>query len=370
MSSTSSAAFGGRQANPEITAGGPGGPADAAPGAGPEGAGHAPSEQGPNLFVVGAMKGATTSIFESLSAHPEIFVPAVKEPHHFSTDLFTHADPFIRWTRHGFANIRRIRARARYLKLYAAAPSARYRVDASTSYLYSAAAARNISQFQPDAKIIILLRDPVMRAWSEYKMNLAIGVELRTFRDALDAEQKLLIRGKQNPYQRYLRASLYGPQVEAYYSQFPAKNIFIDVIDNPRIDMTQVMLSLSEFLGLSPDMPLGPAQQNVARSSFSMPLNSFLYFTGFKKLIGLLTPRDIKNRAKSAYYRPDNSMPSSADQAHLAALLEDSTRRLEQVTGLDLSFWTRPTPWERALSAKAANTAVETSTAAAKMRSV
>jgi hypothetical protein len=299
--------------------------------------------QGANLFVVGAMKGATTSMFESLSNHPEMFVPAVKEPHHFSTDLFKDADPLIRWTRHGFANIHRISARARYLKLYAAAPpSARYRVDGSTSFLYSQTAARNIARFEPDAKIIILLRDPVMRAWSEYKMNLAIGIEMKSFRDALDAEQKLLMRGKHNPYQRYIRASLYGPQVEAYFQHFPAKNIFLDVIDNPDRDMIQLMLSLSKFLGVPSDIPLNPAQQNLAKSSFSIPLNSFLYFTGFKKLIGLLAPEDIKRRAKSAYYRPDLSMPSPADQAYLATLLEDSTRRLERVTGLDLSFWTRP----------------------------
>ncbi len=310
---------------------------------GPADAGDRSIGRGANLFVVGAMKGATTSLFESLSDHPEIFVPAVKEPHHFSTDLFKDADPLIRWTRHGFANIRRIRARARYLELYAAAPpSARYRVDASTSYLYSATAARNIAQFQPDAKIIILLRDPVMRAWSEYKMNLAIGIEVSTFRDALAAEHKLLMAGKKNPYQRYIRASLYGSQVKAYVDQFPTKNIFIDVIDNPHKDITAVMLSLSEFLDLPPGIKLTLSQQNAGKSSFSVPLNSFLYFTGLKKVVGLLTPEDLKLRARSAYYRPDNSAPSAEDQAYLAALLEDSTRRLEEVTGLDLSFWTRP----------------------------
>jgi len=299
-------------------------------------------DRAPNLFVVGAMKGATTSIFESLSAHPEIFVPEVKEPHHFSTDLFQHADPLIRWTRHGFANIRRMGGRANYLNLFAAAPpSARYRVDASTSYLYSAAAARNIARFQPDAKIIILLRDPVMRAWSEYKMNLAIGIEASTFREALAAEQKLLMRGKQNPYQRYIRAGLYGPQVETYFASFPAKNIFIGVIDHPQKSMDDVVISLSKFLGLQATVPLASAQEHAAKSSFSIPVNSFLYFTGLKKLMGLVTPKAVKSHAKSAYYRPDNSMPSSADRAYLAALLEESTQRLERVTGLDLSFWER-----------------------------
>jgi hypothetical protein len=284
-------------------------------------------------------------MFESLSDHPDIFVPAVKEPHHFSTDLFKDADPLIRWTRHGFANIQRVSSRARYLKLYAPTPApTRYRVDASTSYLYSGAAARNIAAFQPDAKIIILLRDPVMRAWSEYKMNLAIGVETNSFRNALHAEQKLLTRGKQNPYQRYIRASLYGPQVEAYFDRFPAQNIFLDIIDDPSRGMTQVMTSLSEFLGLPADRPLSAMQQNVAKSSFNLTLNRFLYFTGLKKAISVLTPRTIKMRANSAYYRPDNSMPSYSDQAYLAALLEDSTQRLERVTRLDLSFWIRPAP--------------------------
>lgn len=299
----------------------------------------------PNLFVVGAMKSFTTSVAEALSRHEDIFVASVKEPHFFNTDLFKNTDFVSRFLTHGFSNIRRVSTLEKYLTLYKPAPeAATYIVDASTSYLYSKEAALNISEFAPDAKIVILLRDPVIRAWSEYRMNQSIGIEFDAFRTALDKDLRGERAGKLNPYKRYYRASLYGDQVERYFDHFDSRSIFIAVVDDPRSDFPQIMRSMERFLEIPEDSRLEALKIGVTRAARLKALNRVLYYSGLKGLITRFVPRGLKERGKEIYYRDETAEMAPEDQVFLAALFEDSTRKLERLTGLDLSHWIRPAP--------------------------
>jgi len=286
------------------------------------------------------MKSFTTSVAASFQYHPDTFLPAIKEPNFFATDLFQDTDPILRWTQHGFANISRTRPLSRYLSLYRKAPvAAKYLVDASTSYLYSHEAARNIHFFNSDAKIIILLRDPVLRAWSEYKMNQAIGLETETFRSAIDRELDQLSRRRLNPYKRYVRAGLYAEQVERYLGRFSPENTLLCVVDAPEQNMYSIMALISTFLNLPSSKPLRAFNVNAAQAPPNMALNTFLYFTGIRGLIRNLTPHRMRDSVKQLYYRTESSTPAEADKAYLSAVFETSNRRLETLTGLDLSHW-------------------------------
>ena len=99
----------------------------------------------PNLFIVGAAKGGTTSLWRCLAEHPEIFMSRLKEPHFFSR----HQPPIYPT----------VHDEAAYLRLFAGART-RLRGEASPSYLWSEAAAARIERVSPDARILVALAEP------------------------------------------------------------------------------------------------------------------------------------------------------------------------------------------------------------------
>lgn len=105
----------------------------------------------PNLFLIGAAKSGTTALATYISEHAAGFLPADKEPSWFSDDYRRGETYYV------------IRDDADYLKLFEAADPARHRavLDASTSYLMSRTAVANILRFNPDARFMALIRDPV-----------------------------------------------------------------------------------------------------------------------------------------------------------------------------------------------------------------
>lgn len=114
------------------------------------------------LFIIGAPKCGTTSLTRWLREHPEIHMSSIKEPHFYNTDM----------------NNRTVTNRADYEALFADAPNGtRVLAEASTWYLYSDAAVPNILRDHPDAKFIVMTRDPVEMAVSLYLHNLYMQLE-------------------------------------------------------------------------------------------------------------------------------------------------------------------------------------------------
>ena len=299
----------------------------------------------PNLFLVGAMKSGTTSVASYLTSHDKVYAPKIKEPNHFGSDLHRHRHRIMALTIHNFANIHNIANRNDYLSLYHRVPKqSKYIVDASPSYLYSTDAADNIATFNPDAKIVILLRDPVVRAWSEYRMNLAIGIERRSFAEAVRKELEILSQGQTFLLKRYIYAGYYGEQIERYLRSFSRENIFIDVVDHPLGGLGSVMERLFRFLDLEPNPGRELIHENEGKLPAYKVINNALYFSGAKALVSNLTPDALKNRAKTAYYQADRTKISDTDREFLAPLFSDSNKKLRDLTGVDINHWARGEP--------------------------
>jgi hypothetical protein len=127
----------------------------------------------PNFFIVGVAKAGTTSLAYWLKQHPQIFIPAIKEPRFFAHDL---VEPFVR----------PVIQEEEYLKLFQGAGNYPARGEASTSYFtHWQQVPERIKSNVSDARIIILLRDPVERAHSAWMMNLRHGRETLPFEDAV-----------------------------------------------------------------------------------------------------------------------------------------------------------------------------------------
>ena len=128
----------------------------------------------PDFFIVGAPKCGTTALANYLGQHPDIFMAKQKESHHFATDLIPYDDYW--------------RNRNHYLKIFQEAKENQIIGEASVFYLLSQEAAKNIKKFSPNAKIIIMLRNPVDLLYSHYFQAVYNGRETITdFEKALGA---------------------------------------------------------------------------------------------------------------------------------------------------------------------------------------
>src|SRR5438105_3219492 len=158
----------------------------------------------PNFFIVGAGKAGTTSLYRYLGQHPQIYMSRVKEPSYFASEIRPeNLSPV--FARHIERQSRRLRLREvltdgkplrpsgwlisewdDYLRLFQEVRDEKAIGEATVSYLWSRTAAGNIAACLPDAKIIMLLRDPAERAFSQYLHQMGTGLMRCTFREHIE----------------------------------------------------------------------------------------------------------------------------------------------------------------------------------------
>jgi hypothetical protein len=294
----------------------------------------------PNLFVVGAMKAATTSIAQFLASVDGVQMCRQKEPHHFCTDLYQHPEysslPQIR----GFSGQQWIQDRDAYLALFPAGGNSRYVAEASTTYLYSQAAAAEIAAFNPEARIVILLRHPVRRAFSEYQMNRKIGIAKGSFSEEMAADLERYRRGTFKLFERYVYAGMYAAQVERFLGHFPRERVFITAIDRPGRTIDGVARELCDFLGLKAQAQV-PRLNEAGLAAFPT-LNRLLFETGIKGWISRSLPSGVKARFKRLYYS-DAAPPELGrqDLERWSEVFAPDVSVLRQLVDEDLSHWSR-----------------------------
>jgi len=191
----------------------------------------------PNFFIVGAAKSGTTSLYEMLNNHPDVFMPDIKEPHFMVANQVKGKIPSC------VANI------SDYCNLYEDAGT-RLTGEASVLYLYYyQEAISNIKKHcGEDAKIIIMLRNPVSRAYSAYLYaKMYDPNETLDFMPALNAEDERINKGI-NPMLYYKSLGMYSDMVGAYKNAFENVKVitFDDYVRSPDV----VYKDLCDFLGL------------------------------------------------------------------------------------------------------------------------
>jgi len=179
----------------------------------------------PNFFIVGAPKCGTTAFYEYLRLHPEIFMSVPKEPHYFGSDLL------------------RKRARptlSQYLSCFEGAELKKRVGEASVFYLYSSRAAAEIKEFCPEARIIIMLRNPVEMLYSLHsELLFTMYEDIVDFEAALEAEadRKLGLRvprgARHVNYLFYRDIGRFSSQVQRYFDAFGRANAHLVVYDHP-----------------------------------------------------------------------------------------------------------------------------------------
>lgn len=305
----------------------------------------------PNFLIVGAMKSGTTSLYHYLNEHPQIFFPTIKEPRFFiSSKLFKKEDLKIELLKHNSsAFIHTIDA---YKDLFSNVKNEIAIGEASPYYLFNyQTTIPLILKYLGDIKIIIILRNPIYRAFSAYKHNRRYNpkskeiVEKLSFIDALKAENSRIKTRKYPLMYFYKTAGLYFDQVKSYKDNF--SNIFICKYDDLAKDPSTLMKNIFAFLEVDQNFkPNFEIRHNVAQSSTNVNLihKIFLnlkYSTRMKILnnLGSIIGNHNVGRIINILVNKDQSKPNDESIKFLKNEFKEDILKLENLTNLDLQDW-------------------------------
>jgi Sulfotransferase family len=300
----------------------------------------------PDFFIAGAPKAGTTALHSALARHPELYLSPVKEPKFFLTD---GPPP----TQGGPGDVRTYREhvwrRADYEGLFAAAPAGTLRGESTPFYLYRADAQPRIRELIPTARLIVVLRDPVERAHSNWTHLWSAGLDpIDDFVRACADEERRIAAGWAD-FWHYQRLGLYGRQLEVLYSAFPREQVMVfryrALLTDPAVLLDQVCGFLGVREGVLTEVP----RENV--TAHPEPTARHRATSGVLRAASAVTSRlpghpgagviDRLERSLQAGARPRQPLTWEQRRALLPAF-EADIRLLESLTGEDFSDWLAP----------------------------
>lgn len=292
----------------------------------------------PDFFIVGSFKCGTTALFDYLGRHPAIFMPFHKEPLFFGDDLTR---------RYGRMS------EPQYLALFRDGRPGQRIGEASSWYLYSTSAAREIAAFAPGAEIIVMLRNPVDVMYAQHS-QLIFNVEedLTDFAEALDAELdrrrgERMPPGPLRPETLYYRHSVrYAEQLRRYHDLFGRDRVHVILYDEFRDETRDVYRRVLEFLGVDPSFEPDFTIRNPNKRVRFPTLQRLIYQPPgpLVRVVPWLRRFPLVHRLRSAALRL-NSMPARRppmDPALRERLLREMApeiSELGELIGRDLSHW-------------------------------
>lgn len=284
----------------------------------------------PNLYIVGAERAGTTTLYRTLSRGTGAYFPEKKEPNYWATSVpsravFTDED---------------------YKRLYSHAPPAATLLgDASPSYLYMPDLPHRILKVAPNALFVIVLRNPVDRAYSHYTLHrVRYGTERRPFLDCLDPHDPGPRGFHGLPENPYVFPSIYTPHVRRYVDSVPRNRIWIGLYEEMFGPSPKAVEDLFQFLGLdlvgglggrsnSSELETLPGVRRLIGSRFAERLRHAAG-PGIKRIAKLLTQRQ----------RPSQRPLSEFARSEAWKNFDRDVTELELLLGRSLEIWRNPRP--------------------------
>jgi hypothetical protein len=294
----------------------------------------------PEFFIVGAFKAGTTALYEYLRAHPQIFMSIPKEPMYFGQDLTP------RYRRMTLDE---------YLALFHDARDDQHAGEASPWYLYSKTAAQEIRDFDPAAKAIVMLRNPVDVMHSQHSQLVFNQREdLSDFTQALAAEDDRMAGHRLpadaiRPEALYYRHSVNFPdQVARYFDVLGRRSVHVIVFDDLVADPRAVYRSTLEFLGADPTFEVDLSVYNPNKKPRSGAVQKMIFAPRgpMKKVVGRLRSVPVMHRVRDALVSVNSTTTERAKmdpelRAQLTAEFAPQVAELGALIGRDLSAWSR-----------------------------
>jgi Sulfotransferase domain len=279
----------------------------------------------PNLFIVGAPKGGTTTLWRYLDQHPDIYMSPAKEPNFFLDPVPPVKPPTER----------------AYLELFARAAGERWLGEASGRYFSDPKTPGLIRAKVPDARIMVALRDPVERAYSSYWHDVKFGIEQRPFAEVVDEElDSTDLPVGSDPAKKHVHLGFYSQHVERFLDVFGSA-VRVGFLEDLHAQPAHEAASIFEFLGVDPGVAarIAPGAHNV----FAQPRNRVaarLMASPRARAGGrAVFPEPVRTWVENLVLRRDRKPPlDDALRARLRAAFDADRDPIERLVG-------RPVPW-------------------------
>lgn len=267
----------------------------------------------PEFVIIGAVKGATTWVAHQLRSQPGIFMPQ-QEPHYFSTAF----DRGIDW----------------YANLFREAPAGARIGEKSADYLAHPRAAARLAALLPDARLVVQLRNPVDRAYSDYCMLFRRGTV-----DG-DIRRHLSPRGE---HPRFLEDGFYWRHLSRWLRHFRPGQMHILFYDDVLADAEGELARVSAHLRLGAVTPVAPGRRRNDSQARMLPLPLRRAVAPLKPVVAPFRDTGWFQSLHGRLARPVVYPPMDADiRRRLEDLYADDVAALARHVGRDLSGWIRP----------------------------
>jgi len=219
----------------------------------------------PDFFIVGHSKCGTSALYLMLRSHPQVFMPAIKEPRFFAPELRSRF--------RGAASDTRPETLDGYLELFSEAEPGQILGEASPSYLRSSEAAGRIAEVSPGGRIIAILREPASFLRSFHLQSVHNHIETETdLRKALALEDERRA-GRSIPRNSHVPATLlysehvrYVEQLRRFEAHFPREQVLVLIYDDFRADNEGTVRQVLRFLGADDTLPLETVETDTLES--------------------------------------------------------------------------------------------------------
>lgn len=283
-----------------------------------------------DFFIAGAPKAGTTSLYHYLNEHPEVEMSNQKEPDYFSNDAIQENGMY-----YGKKPINTIK---KYEALFTQKEGVIYG-EGSVSYLFYENVAKDIKRYNPNAKIIIILRNPIERAFSHYLMDYRLGLVSDSFEEIINQESK---QGNAHLfYQQYIKVGAYYQQLKRYFEVFEQEKIFLIDYEDFKNDSGKTVDLVCDFLEISTAFS---ANINEKHNAFSMPKNRlirFVYsFIFLRNVLSVIFPKKLIKKIRSLFFK-NNKKPILASSTidKLTKLFKSDIENLGLLVNKDYSKW-------------------------------
>jgi hypothetical protein len=305
----------------------------------------------PDLFIVGAPKSGTTSLYEYLKGHPDVFMSVVKEPCYFARDLaLDDSGNFLIYGRD----------EKLYQDLFEEAGSAKRAGEGSTRYLYSLDAPALIREAQPNSFVIAMLRNPVDMIQSLHAHKLAAGTEDEpNFEKALaletDRHAGRNIPKHSNPkLATYRDRAMFAEQLQHWFDVFGPERVHVGILEDMIKDPAAEFRKVLEFLEVDPEwQPDSFAAYNTAHGARSVfvrrvlngKIPQWFVWKALPRLIGDTRTRALVRDFRHSWFHR-KPIKKGSMRPELRRKLEDEfmpdVARVSQMLGRDLGqLWFR-----------------------------
>ena len=293
----------------------------------------------PTFLVIGVAKAGTTALYHHLKAHPEVFMPAVKEPEFFSYE----------GTRRGlsFKPDDKITHLEEYYALYDNVRDEKAVGEASPRYFHSLVAPGRIKETIPEARLIVLLRHPVDRAYSHCMDMMNSGAfPYQPFVPLFREKARAVEAWAQEPFNCYgFLHSFYHDSLQRYYALFPRDRILVLLFEDYVTEPRSVLRDVYAFLGV--DTSFVPDLDTRHNPTFGIPRSTMLHKTVMRpNRVKTLTQKLIPTKARKKILggilksvRTKKPDLSPAIRAEFVEVYREDILKVQTLTGRDLSSW-------------------------------